>query len=79
MTLFLRRSTNCAQLNDVLRVSPLEIALGSELPNITLAIVSMMYSIRDDVAAAAATANSDAKLYAVPFPGMGHQVRFQPK
>jgi hypothetical protein len=42
-----------------------------------LAIVSLLHSIREDVAAAASTANSAANLYTVPFPGMGQQVRFQ--
>ena len=42
-----------------------------------LAIVALLSSIRDDVVAARAAANSKAKFYAVPFPGMGRQVRFQ--
>jgi hypothetical protein len=40
------------------------------------AIVCLLRSIKSNVCTAAKTANSDAKLYSVPFPGMGHQKRF---
>jgi hypothetical protein len=42
-----------------------------------LAIVSLMFGIRDIVESAATMAGSKADRYAVPFPGMGQQVRFQ--
>jgi hypothetical protein len=42
-----------------------------------LAIVALMLAIKDIVYAAAATAGSKADLFAVPFPGMGQQTRFQ--
>ena len=42
-----------------------------------LAIVSLLRRIENIVNAAAIAAGSDACRFAVPFPGMGHQVRFQ--
>jgi hypothetical protein len=42
-----------------------------------LAIVSLMFGIRSIVEAAAASARSNAKQFAVPFPGNGQQGRFQ--
>ncbi|MGY4175752.1 hypothetical protein ACVIHH_001043 [Bradyrhizobium sp. USDA 4518] len=41
-----------------------------------LAIVSVLVSIRSIVEAAARAAGSDARLFGVPFPGMGQQARF---
>jgi hypothetical protein len=41
------------------------------------AIVVLLLGIKDIVAAAAATAGSDAQVFAVPFPGMGQQARFR--
>jgi hypothetical protein len=43
------------------------------------AIVSLLLSIRDVVEAAAINAGSDARLFAVPFAGMGQQLRFLEK
>ena len=40
------------------------------------AIVSLLLGIRDIVEAAAIDAGSDARLFAVPFAGMGQQLRF---
>ena len=40
------------------------------------AIVSVLKAIEDTVEAAAKAAGCDAELFAVPFPGMGQQVRF---
>jgi hypothetical protein len=40
------------------------------------AIVSLLLSIRDIVEAAAIDASSNARLFAVPFAGMGQQLRF---
>jgi hypothetical protein len=42
-----------------------------------LAIVSLLLSIEDIVDAAAIKADSKANRFAVPFPGMGQQARFQ--
>jgi hypothetical protein len=42
-----------------------------------LAVVSLLISIRTIVDAAAIAAGSDAPRFAVPFPGMGQQSRFQ--
>jgi hypothetical protein len=42
-----------------------------------LAIVTLLLAISPIVEAAARAAGSSARLYAVPFPGMGQQVRFQ--
>ena len=42
-----------------------------------LAIVSLLLGIENIVNAAAITAGSDARRFAVPFPGMGQQARFQ--
>ena len=41
-----------------------------------LAIVSLLLGIKDIVEAAAIAAGSNAHRYAVPFPGMGQQLRF---
>jgi hypothetical protein len=41
-----------------------------------LAIVSLLLSIKNIVDAAAITADSNARRFAVPFPGMGQQARF---
>ena len=41
-----------------------------------LAIVTLLIGIRKVVERAALDAGSSAKLYAVPFPGMGHQTKF---
>ncbi|MGY2845134.1 hypothetical protein ACVIWU_004995 [Bradyrhizobium sp. USDA 4509] len=41
-----------------------------------LAIVSVLVSIRSIVEGAARAAGSDARLFGVPFPGMGQQARF---
>ena len=41
------------------------------------AIVSLLLGITDIVEAVAKAAGSDAKVFAVPFPGMGQQVRFR--
>jgi len=41
-----------------------------------LAIVSVLLSIRSIVEAAAKAAGSNAKVFGVPFPGMGQQARF---
>jgi hypothetical protein len=41
------------------------------------AIVSLLKSIEPSVRAAAIAAGSNAPLYAVPFPGMGQQVKFR--
>lgn len=41
------------------------------------AIVSLLLSIQDIVDDAATAAHSEARCFAVPFPGMGHQVRFR--
>jgi hypothetical protein len=41
------------------------------------AIVSLLLSIQKNVGAAADKAGSNAKRFAVPFPGMGHQSRFK--
>jgi hypothetical protein len=41
-----------------------------------LAIVSILLRIKDIVEAAAISAGSDAPRFAVPFPGVGQQVRF---
>jgi hypothetical protein len=43
------------------------------------AIVSLLISIRDIVEAAAIDAGSNARLFAVPFAGMGQQARFLEK
>ncbi len=43
------------------------------------AIVSLLLSIRDIVEAAAIDAGSNARLFAVPFAGMGQQLRFLEK
>lgn len=42
-----------------------------------LAIVTLLMTMQSVVADAARDAGSDAKLYAVPFPGMGNQNRFR--
>ena len=41
------------------------------------AIVSLLFSLKPFVDAAATAAGTNAPRYAVPFPGMGHQERFQ--
>jgi hypothetical protein len=41
-----------------------------------LAIVTLLMSIRDIVIGAATKAGCSAPIYALPFPGMGHQGRF---
>jgi hypothetical protein len=41
------------------------------------AIVSLLLSIKENVEAAANAAGSNARLFAVPFPGNGQQARFQ--